>query len=178
MQSLPVENLPHLTSVQQPMKPHPILLNSAVIGMYYSLQHGQTMRDFLFEVFNLSSNDPLILDKYCSLLQRLVSFSQECRDFVHNMIFVEMVDGRMTVEHLFRHFCFYGNVLQAEIRPENPQLAIVTFQTPELARAACYISKNFHYPHCTIICSYIYNLEHFVTKCVRDFLFTNSGKKV
>ncbi|KRX93256.1 hypothetical protein T4E_6262, partial [Trichinella pseudospiralis] len=170
---LPIENLAYLTLLQQSMKPPPLFMNSAVIGMYYSFQYGPTLRDFLFDVLKLSSNDSRILEKYCSLLERLVSFSQECRNFVHNMVIVEMVEGSMTVEHLFRHFCFYGNVLHVEIRPENPRLAIITFQTPEFARAACYISKKFHYPHCTILSSYIYNLEHFITKCVRDFLFTD-----
>ncbi|KRY30940.1 hypothetical protein T01_1341 [Trichinella spiralis] len=151
------------------------LLNTTMIELHYRSEHGAVLRNFLFEIFSLSTQDPLSLFKYNSMLYKLYCFTQECRDFVHNMIFVEIFNGRTTTEHLFSHFSSYGKVLHVEIRHENPHVAIVTFQTAEMARAACYICKEFHFPNCTIMCSYIYNLEDFVTKSVRDFLIMDAA---
>ncbi|OUC47127.1 hypothetical protein D917_07159 [Trichinella nativa] len=133
------------------MEPRPGLLDTTMTELRHSIEHGAVLRNFLFEIFSLSAQDPLILFKYNSMLYKLYCFTQERRNFVHNMIFVEIFNGRTTTEHLFSHFSSYGKVLHVEIRPENPHVAIVTFQTAAMARSACYICKEFHFPNCTII---------------------------
>ncbi|KRY52133.1 hypothetical protein T03_14970 [Trichinella britovi] len=151
------------------------LLDTTMTELRHSIEHGAVLRNFLFEIFSLSAQDPLILFKYQSMLFKLECFTQERRNFVHNMIFVEIFNGRTTTEHLFSHFSSYGKVLHVEIRPENPHVAIVTFQTAEMARSACYICKEFHFPNYTIMCSYIYNLEDFFIKSVRNFLIMDAA---